>query len=43
MRCLKVSMYNVFYLVGKMAYLSVKVGTKNETKSQNGFSEKQFW
>jgi len=38
MRCLKVFMYNVFGLVGKVAYLSVKVGTKNETKK----SEKQF-
>ena len=37
MRCLKFSMYNVFCLVGKVAYLSVKVGTKNETKKSERF------
>ena len=30
-------MYNVFCLVGKVAYLSVKVGTKNETKKSERF------
>ena len=40
MRYLKVSMYNVFCLVGKVAFLWVKVGTKNEKKKSEWFFRK---